>query len=89
MKRRQIVVDALKIPELAYQLDLNCTDDKCEPDAYDDETIIAEAKYRLDTYFEDGHANNDDMRLSENANERAIARKDIKMLKAFIKKYSK
>jgi len=84
---RKIVKDALNISEMEYAFECIGTDDKKNPDDYTDEEIVNEAEYRLFTYFEDGHANNDDMRLSDDAESRAIARKDIRQLTAFIKRY--
>ena len=86
---RKIVQDALKISEMDYALECICTDDRKDPNDsfYSDNWYVDEAMYRLSTYFEDGHINNDEMRLGEDASDRAVARKDIKMLRAFIKKY--
>lgn len=50
--------------------------------------IIDEAKYVLSTFFEIGHANNDALN-SEFDFDRQDARKEIKSLKAFIRKYDK
>ena len=48
--------------------------------------IVDEAKYVLSTFFEFGHANNYALH-SEFASERQDAKKEVKSLKAFIKKY--
>ena len=84
---RKIVKDALNISEMEYAFECICTDDKKNPEDYTDDEIVNEAEYRLFTYFEDGHTNNDDMRVSDDAESRAIARKDIRQLTAFIKRY--
>lgn len=84
---RQIVEDAKKIPEMVFAFECICQDDNKEPNDYSDAQIVAEAEYRLYTYFEQGHINND-MRLGrETAEGKKIAQKDVRMLKAFIKKY--
>jgi len=84
---RKIVRDALNISEMAYAFECICADDKKNPEDYTDDEIVNEAEYRLFTYFEDGHTNNDDTRLSDDAEIRAIARKDIRQLTVFIKRY--
>ena len=84
---RAIVKAALDIPEMIFAFETICEDDKKEPSDYTDEEIVSEAEYRLSTYFEDGHINSDEMRLGDDREANKIARKDIKMLKAFIKKY--
>ena len=84
---RQIVEDAKKIPEMVFAFECICQDDKKEPEDYSDAEIVAEAEYRLYTYFEDGHLNND-MRLGNcTASDKKTAQKDVKLLKAFITKY--
>ena len=72
---------------MQFAFECICADDKKEPEDYTDEEIVSEAEYRLSTYFEDGHINSDEMRLGDDREANKIARKDIKMLKAFIKKY--
>ena len=90
---RPIVKAALAIPEMQFAFECICADDsrkfgkKITPDFYCDEVIVSEAEYRLSNYFEDGHINND-MRIGEEGVEgKKIAQKDVRMLKAFIKKY--
>jgi len=90
---RHIVKAALAIPEMQFAFECICADDsrtqgkEVSPEDYCDEVIVSEAEYRLSTYFEDGHIN-DDMRLGEEGAEgKKIAQKDVRMLKAFIKKY--
>jgi hypothetical protein len=84
---RPIVDQALAIPEMQFAFECICADDKKEPTDYTDAEIISEAEYRLSTYFEDGHINNDEMRLGDDPECNEIAKKDIRLLKAFIKKY--
>jgi hypothetical protein len=86
---RQIVEDAKKIPEMVFALECICQDDNKEPNDYSDAQIVAEAEYRLYTYFEDGHLNND-MRLGNcGAYDKKTAQKDVRLLKSFLKKYKK
>lgn len=84
---RAIVKAAEAILEMQFGFECICADDNKEPEDYTDEEIVSEAEYRLSTYFEDGHMNNDEMRLGDDPESNKIARKDIRMLKAFIKKY--
>ena len=84
---RAIVKAATAIPEMQFAFECICADDNKEPEDYTDAEIVSEAEYRLSTYFEDGHINSDEMRLGDDREANKIARKDIKMLKAFIKKY--
>ena len=84
---RDIIKAATAIPEMQFAFECICTDDKKEPNDYTDSEVVAEAEYRLYTYFEHGHINND-MRLGlESAEGKKVAQKDVRMLKAFIKKY--
>ena len=84
---RAIVKAATAIPEMQFAIECICADDNKEPDDYTDAEIVSEAEYRLSTYFEDGHVNNDEMRMGDDREANKTARKDIRMLKAFIKKY--
>jgi hypothetical protein len=84
---RDIIKAALAIPEMQFAFECLCTDDKKEPNDYTDSEVVAEAEYRLYTYFENGHINND-MRVGlEGDFGKKTAQKDVRMLKAFIKKY--
>jgi hypothetical protein len=84
---RDIIKAALAIPEMQFAFECLCTDDKKEPNDYTDSEVVAEAEYRLYTYFENGHINND-MRVGlEGGFGKKTAQKDVRMLKAFIKKY--
>jgi len=87
LNMRPIVNQALAIPEMQFAFECICADDKKEPTDYTDAEIVSEAEYRLSTYFEDGHINNDEMRLGDDPESNEIAKKDIRLLKAFIKKY--
>ena len=89
---RAIVKAAIKIPEMVFAFECICSDDtkpggkEVTPEDYTDEEIVSEAEYRLMTYFEDGHINND-MRMDEEGVGNDVAVKDIRMLIAFLKKY--
>ena len=83
---RAIVKAALNIPEMIFAFECICEDDKKEPSDYTDEEIVSEAEYRLSTYFEDGHINND-MRVDDEGVGQKVAVKDIRMLIAFLKKF--
>lgn len=50
--------------------------------------IVVEAKYVLSTFFESGHSNNDILNC-ESSEDRKYAKKEVRALKAFIKKYDK
>jgi acetoacetate decarboxylase len=86
-KMKQIVKDALKIDEMIFAFECICPDDGKNPEDYTDEELVTEAEYRLYTYFESGHMNNDEMRLGNDPEARKQARTDIRKLRAFIKKY--
>ena len=83
---RAIVKAALNIPEMIFAFETICEDDKKEPSDYSDEEIVSEAEYRLSTYFESGHIN-DDMRNDDEGVGQKVALKDIRMLIAFLKKF--
>ena len=83
---RAIVKAALNIPEMIFAFETICEDDKKEPSDYSDEEIVSEAEYRLSTYFESGHIN-DDMRTDDEGVGQKVALKDIRMLIAFLKKF--
>ena len=84
---RKILQDALNINEMQFAFECICADDKKNVEDYTDQEIIDEAEYRLYTFFERGHSNNDEMRLGDDSECRANARKDIRLLKSLIKKY--
>ena len=90
---RPIVKAALAIPEMQFAFECICADDsrkqgkEVSPEDYCDEVIVSEAEYRLSTYFEYGHINNDMRNGEEGAEGKKIAQKDVRMLKAFIKKH--
>jgi hypothetical protein len=89
MSNRQAVLDALKSDELANSLENISTDDKCEISDYTDDELVHEAKYVLSCFYESGHINNS--ALLDEYEEGLVkwAKKEIKTLKNFIKKYDK
>lgn len=84
---RKIVQDALNIDEMVFAFECICPDDNKNPEDYTDTELVNEAEYRLFTYYESGHINNDDMRLGDDPMSRKQAQTDIRKLKSFIKKY--
>lgn len=76
--------------ELSINLENWLCDDLTMHDITDltPQQIVDEAKYVLSTFFEIGHVNNDALN-SEFDFDRQDARKEIKSLKAFIRKYDK
>ena len=89
---RAIVKAATAIPEMIFAFECICSDDtkpggkEVTPEDYSDQEIIDEAEYRLSTYFEDGHIN-DEMRTDDEGVGQKVALKDIRMLIAFLKKF--
>ena len=77
---------------MVFAFECICSDDtkpggkEVTPEDYTDQEIIDEAEYRLSTYFEEGHINND-MRVDEEGVGNDVAVKDIRMLIAFLKKF--
>lgn len=82
---RPIVRDALKIGELRYSLENICGDDGIEIEDAEDWYIYDEAKYVLSTFHEWGHIRN--MWLIGDDGDPAEAKKEVRALNRFIKKY--
>jgi len=82
--------EATKIDELAYFLDNISHDDKKQITDYTAAEIVAEAKYVLGLFLDpnEGHINNEALRGDEGPAQRQWARKQVRQLKAFIKKHS-
>ena len=78
--------DALKSLELYYSLQNISTDDGKEIEDYAPQEVIAEARYVLSCFYEDGHVNNEWLN-SDNKDERRDAQQEVRALKSFIKKY--
>lgn len=87
---RPTIKAALAIDELAYTLDNIATDDKVSVDSYTDEQIVSEAQYVLDLFVNpsQGHINHEAWVGDEGPEQKAWARKQVRQLKAFIKKYA-
>jgi hypothetical protein len=84
---RPIVKDAIAIGELFYSLENICGDDGIEISDAEDWYIYDEAKYVLDTFYEDGHIRN--FWLIGEDGDADEAKKEVQALKRFIKKYAK
>ena len=84
---RQIVKDACNIYELQYSLENICGDDGIEIKDAEDWYIYDEAKYVLETFYEDGHIRN--MWLIGDDGDPAEAKKEVRLLRRFLKKYKK
>lgn len=84
---RPIVKDAINIYELHYSLENICGDDGIEIEDAEDWYIYDEAKYVLDTFYEDGHIRN--MWLIGDDGDPTEAKKEIQALKRFLNKYKK
>ena len=84
---KAIVKAALAIPEMEYAFEIICADSRKEPEEFSDQEIVDEAEYRLSCFFESGHDNDNARRGEFGKEEKAAASKNVRMLKAFIKKY--
>jgi hypothetical protein len=85
-----IHAEAMKIEELAYNLGNISHDDKKQITDYTVAEIVAEAKYVLGLFVDpnEGHINNEALRGDEGPDQRRWAQKQVRQLKAFIKKHS-
>jgi hypothetical protein len=84
--------DALAIDELNYNLtEIIAVDDRCEVQDIPEDTILGEAIYVLDKFTNpmQGFFQHDCLMGKDGADEQRWARKNVKQLKAFIKKYGK
>jgi len=84
---RAITKAALAIPEMEYAFEIICADSCKEPDEFTDQEIVDEAEYRLSCFFESGHDNDEARRGEFGKEEKAAALKNVRMIKAFLKKY--
>jgi hypothetical protein len=88
----QILKDALAIDELSYNLtEIIAVDDRCEVQDIPEDTILGEAIYVLDKFTSpvQGFFHHDCLMGNDGPEEQQWARKNVKQLKAFIKKYNK
>jgi hypothetical protein len=84
--------DALAIDELNYNLnEIIAVDDRCEVEEIPDDTILGEAVYVLEKFTSpiQGFFHHDCLMGRDGAEEQRWARKNVKQLKAFIRKYEK
>jgi hypothetical protein len=84
--------DALAIDELNYNLnEIIAVDDRCAVEDIPDDTILGEAVYVLEKFTSpvQGFFHHDCLMGRDGADEQRWARKNVKQLKAFIKKYYK
>ena len=87
---KQILKDALKIPELESQLsDVDTADGNCKLEDFSDYHVAKEADWKLICYVGDDTLYAQELN-GEWGNELMLeARKNVRMLKAFVKKYPK
>ena len=87
---RAIIKSAMAISELAYDLDNISTDDKKKIEDYSDEEIVREARHVLGLFTDsdETHWNAEDLRGENGPEQQKWARGEVRMLNAFIKKYS-
>ena len=87
---RAIIKSAMAISELAYDLDNISTDDKKKIEDYSDEEIVREARHVLELFTDpdETHWNAEDLRGENGSEQQKWARSEVRMLNAFIKKYS-
>jgi len=84
---KKCLSDALAIDELRVTLENISHDDDRDMEDYSREELVAEANYVLSCYFEGGHMSNDELN-SDDGEIRSSAKKQVKMLQNYIKKYS-
>lgn len=85
-KRRDILKAAERIHELQNNLEIISIDDRKEIADYTDAEIVKEAEYVLSCFHESGHALNDSLN-SDDKEVRVSAQRQVKALRAFIKKF--
>ena len=85
-----MITAALKIDELAYNLDNISNDDNKALEDYTAAEILAEATYVLDLFVNpaQGHINGEALRGQEGPKQTIWARGQVRKLKAFIKRFS-
>jgi hypothetical protein len=80
--------EACDIGDLQISLRNISEDDKRELSSYTKKEVVDEAKWVLSVFNEGGTISNDILNGEYGKSDQAIARKEVKQLKAFIKKYS-
>ena len=86
---RAIITSAMKITELAYDLENIASDDNKKVEDYTDSEILHEAKHVLGLFLDETnpHWNNEDLRGDNGSDQQQWARGEVRKLKALIKKY--
>ena len=56
-------------------------------DAFSDDFIVAEATFRLATYYRDGHINNEMLSGQDTPEAKREAQQEVRQLKKFLRKY--
>lgn len=84
---RAIIQAAMEIDELAYDLENISADDKKDIEDYTDAEIVHEANYVVRTYYEDGHANNEELMGEHGPERQQWARRQVTKLRNLINKY--
>ena len=79
--------EALDIGDLQISLRNISEDDKRELSTYTKQEIVDEAKWVLSIFNESGTISNEILNGEYGKFDQSIARKEVKQLKAFIKKY--
>lgn len=85
-----LITAALKIDELAYNLENISNDDNKKLEDYTTAEVLAEAAYVLDLFINpaQGHINNEAMRGDEGPKQTIWARGQVRKLRAFVKKFA-
>jgi len=84
---KEILKAAQNSYELWTTLENISSDDKKKIEEYTDREIVHEAEYVLSTFFEGGHANNDELIGEYEWSDPVQARKEVRALRRLIKKY--
>ena len=84
----KVLEHALEIDELYMQLaDIDTADLECEVHELSDYHIVMEALYKISCYQEGGHILNEHLAGEDGKEAMLEARKNLKQLKTFVKKY--
>jgi hypothetical protein len=87
MASAKLIQAANKITELSYTLENVCYDDRTTVELMTDAAVVAEARHVLGLFLEGGTCQSE-MLESDDREERAEARKQIRQLKRLIEKFS-
>jgi hypothetical protein len=85
----KLLTAALKIDELAYNLENISADDSKQIEDYTDTEILSEAKYVLSLFIDpsETHWNAEDLRGENGSKQQVWARGQVRKLKALIAKF--